>query len=655
MNDIFADLLDVYVIIYLDDILVYSNDPSEHTAHVREVLRRLRKHGMYARVEKCHFHVDTVEYLGYILSTDGLIMDESKVEVIKNWPTPRKVKDIQSFLGFANFYRRFIHKYSDIVIPLTRLTRKDIPWDFNEECRIAFENLKKAFISAPVLTHWYPDAEMILETDASDYAIAAILNIMKEDKEIHPVAFFSRTLNSAELNYDTHDKELLAIHEAFRTWRRYLEGSAKPITVITDHKNLEYFSTTKLLSRRQARWSEHLAPFNFVIRFRPGKLGAKPDALTRRWDVYPKGGDSDYASANPQNYRPVFTQDHLIASHRATYMALPTLRAAVVMDIDKLHSDIKNALLKDNTSVSRVQSLTSGNSDPRWSIDDNGLLRHDNRIWVPDLDDLRLRILQYKHDHIISGHFGQNKTIELIRREYVWPKLRTFVKDFCKTCVTCLRSKAPRHRPYGLLKQLPIPERPWNSISMDFIEKLPVSSGFDAILVIVDRLSKQGIFIPTNDTATSAEVAMLFVIHVFSKHGVPSHVTSDRGPEFVSHFFRSLGKALDMNLHFTSGYHPEADGQTERTNQTLEQYIRIYCNYQQDNWKELLPIAKFAYNNAPNATMGVSPFYANKGYNPSITVHTERDLTSYRAREFAIDLDELHQHVRHPIAEAQKR
>jgi IS30 family transposase len=158
---------------------------------------------------------------------------------------------------------------------------------------------------------------------------------------------------------------------------------------------------------------------------------------------------------------------------------------------------------------------------------------------------------------------------------------------------------------------------------MDFIEKLPLSSGCDAILVIVDCLPKQGIFILTTDTVTSAELAMLFVIHVFSKHGVPSHITSDQGSEFVSHFFHSLGKTLDMNLHFTSGYHPEADGQTEQMNQTLEQYIRVYCNYQQDNWKQLLPLAKFTYNNAPNATMGISPFFVNKGYNPSITVYPE--------------------------------
>jgi IS30 family transposase len=180
---------------------------------------------------------------------------------------------------------------------------------------------------------------------------------------------------------------------------------------------------------------------------------------------------------------------------------------------------------------------------------------------------------------------------------------------------------------------------------MDFIEKLPNSDGYSAILVVVDRLTKQAIFIPTHDTVTSAQLAHLFLLHVFSKHGVPSHVTSDRGSEFVSHFFRSLGQALDMKLHFTSGYHPEADGQTERTNQTLEQYLRVYCNYQQDNWSHLLPLAEFAFNNSPSATTGISPFFANKGYHPNLSVHMDRELTSTRAKEFVVDLDELHRQL----------
>jgi len=190
---------------------------------------------------------------------------------------------------------------------------------------------------------------------------------------------------------------------------------------------------------------------------------------------------------------------------------------------------------------------------------------------------------------------------------------------------------------------------------MDFIEQLPPSNGFTAILVIVDRLSKQSVFILTHDMITSQGLAKLFVMHVFSKHGVLSHITSDRGSEFVSHFFRSLGTALDMKLHFTSGYHPEADGQTERTNHTLEQYIRVYCNYQQDNWSELLPLAEFAYNNVPSTTTGVTPFFANKGYHPNISVYPEHNLASARVRDFVTDLDKLYQELRTAMAEAQER
>ena len=480
--------------------------------------------------------------------------------------------------------------------------------------------------------------------------MGAILSIIALDNEVHPVAFHSRTFTSSELNYDTHDKELLAIYESFRIWRHYLEGSALPIDTVTDHKNLEYFSTTKILSRRQARWSEFLSQFNLVIRFRPGKLGTKPDSLTRRWDVYPKGGENDYSKVNPHNFRPVFTQEQLSASLRATQLIHPALRASITMDVEQLHEDILSALPKDSDISEHLR-------DPqgRWTLDEEGFLRLDDRIYVPNADNLRLRVLLYKHDHILSGHLGQSKTIELIRREYTWPGLRTFVQEYCKSCVTCKRTKPQRHKPYGTLQQLPIPEKPWNSISMDFIEKLPLSNGYDAALVIVDRLTKQGIFIPTHDTITSEELAQLFVIHVFSKHRVPEHVTCDRGSEFVSRFFRSLGKALNMKLHFTSGYHPEGDGQTERVNQTLEQYLRVYCNYQQDNWSSLLPLAEFAYNNAPSATTGTSPFFANKGYHPNLTIHPERDLASARAREFTVNLDELHAELKENISEAQAR
>jgi len=234
----------------------------------------LRKHGLYANADKCEFHKTTVEYLGYILTPDGLLMDKTKVQTIVNWPEPCKVKDVQSFLGFTNFYCWFIHGYSDIVIPLTHLTCKNSLWKFDSKCHTAFEKLKEEFTHAPVLTHWVPDAKIVVKTDALDYALTAILSTYTPDGELHPIAFHSRSFNPVELNYDTHDKELLTIFKAFKHWCQYLEGSRTLIDVVTDHKNLEYFATTKLLTRRQARWSEFLSQFNMVIRFRPGKLGA---------------------------------------------------------------------------------------------------------------------------------------------------------------------------------------------------------------------------------------------------------------------------------------------------------------------------------------------------------------------------------------------
>jgi len=281
VNTIFADMLDVCVVMYLDNILIYSEDMESHQQHVREVLRHLRLHGLFAKPEKCEFHSDSVEYLGYCLSLEGLTMSLDKIQTISAWPEPQKVKDIQSFLGFANFYRQFIFNYSNIVVPLTRLTRKDAPWNFSKDCRRSFNALKHAFTTVPILTHFIPDTPIIVETNASDYAVTGILSITCVDGEICPVAYYSWTLTAPELNYDTHDKELLATFEAFWNWRHYLKGSASPIDVVTDHKNLKYFSTSKVLSRRQAWWSEFLSQFNLVIRFCPGKLGAKPDALTR--------------------------------------------------------------------------------------------------------------------------------------------------------------------------------------------------------------------------------------------------------------------------------------------------------------------------------------------------------------------------------------
>ncbi|KAJ3560639.1 hypothetical protein NP233_g10703 [Leucocoprinus birnbaumii] len=425
------------------------------------------------------------------------------------------------------------------------------PWNFtNKHCE-SFKTLKKAFMCTPVLTHWIPDAQIVVKTDASYYALAAILSIIALDGDIHPVAFHSCTFNPAELNYDVHDKELLAIFKAFQIWQHYLEGLALPVDVVTNHKNLEYFSTTKVLTHRQACWSKYLAQFNPVIRFCPGQLGTRPDALTRQWDIYLKGGNNGYATVNPHNFRPVFTQEQLAASLQASALYFPTLCAGVVIDYDLLHKDILAALPSDPIASQHLSSPQGC-----WSVDSDGFLRLDDCIYVPDSNNLPLRVLQYKHDHMLSDTTDRTGLLILSGKSILGPK-----------CIHSSRTSA------RVVLPLLIPDHPWNSISMDFIKKLPPSTGFNTILVIVNCLTKQSLFIPTHDTITCTELTRLFILHVFSKHGVPLHITSDRRSEFVSHFFRSLGQVLEMKLHFTSGYHPEGNGQTEQMNQTLEQYL----------------------------------------------------------------------------------
>jgi len=279
-----------------------------------------------------------------------------------------------------------------------------------------------------------------------------------------------------------------------------------------------------------------------VICFCPGRLGAKPDALTRQWDIYPKEGDTHYAQLNPHNFRPVFTQEQLSASLCATFLEGPVLCASIIMDVEKLHEDIRTPQSEDESlcnhfrEASNTSAKSDDSSESRWMVDESGFLRLDNRIFVPDAKDLKLRILQQYHDHILAGHFGQNWTLENIRQQYTWPLICEFVQDYVWSCVACARNKVPHHKPYGLLHPLPVPERPWESISMDFIEELPNSNSYNSILVIIDCASKQAIFISTDIHITSKQLAQLFILHVFSKHGIPNHVTSDRGSEFIFHF-----------------------------------------------------------------------------------------------------------------------
>ena len=589
INDVLRPYLDVFVVVYLDDILIFSDNQEQHVQHVTTVLEALSQHDLYVKAEKCDFHVTSTEFLGYNISPSGITMAKDKVQAIKDWPTPKSKHDVQVFLGFCNFYRRFIENFSKLAKPLYLLTG-NVSFNWSEQANDSFTSLKSKFQEAPLLCHFSPDKPTFVETDASNYALGAILSQTQSNGKTHPVAFFARSLSSAEQNYEIYDKEMLGIVEALKHWRTYLEESPKLTTIHTDHKNLEYFTTTKVLNQRQARWSELLSRYNFVIKYKQGHNN-KADALSRRPDLKPEGG----IEASPP----------LIAPHQY-------IRATATTSSGSLIGQIRNAYLADPTSNLAV---------PRGIQLDvkEGLVFMGHQVYVPPVPALKLQILQDKHDSPLSGHQGLAKTFELISREFYWPELRKDTLKYVQSCDVCQRTKTPRHLPYGLLQPLEIADTPWASISMDFIVKLPLSQNFDSILVVVDRLTKMSHFIPCREAMAARELAELVFANVFKLHGLPRDIVTDRGPTFRAQFTQQVLKLLQTKSKMSTSFHPQTDGQTERVNQTLEQYLRCYVSSQQDDWSQWLPMAEFQYNNTQSSTTSMSPFYANYGFHPRMS------------------------------------
>ena len=265
INDALREYLDDFCIAYMDDVLVYTNGTlEEHIQHVRKVLKRLQEHELYVKLEKCEFHVQETRFLGFIISPDGIAMDPDRIKTIVEWPVPKSQYDIQVFLGFANFYRCFIDGYSRVVLPLTNLLKKSQKFLWTARAQEALDKLKTLFTTAPILKHFDPDLPITLHADSSGAAISGIIS-QPHNGVLHPVAFWSRKCIPAECNYDIHDREMLAIVECMKHWRHYLEGAKYPIQIKSDHKNLEVFMTTKVLNRRQARWAEFLASYDFVL------------------------------------------------------------------------------------------------------------------------------------------------------------------------------------------------------------------------------------------------------------------------------------------------------------------------------------------------------------------------------------------------------
>ncbi|KAH0610986.1 uncharacterized protein H6S33_011413 [Morchella sextelata] len=625
MNDALREFLDQGVVVYLDDILIYSKSREEHRELVGKVLSRLQEYNLVANPKKSFFELIEIEFLGYILAPAGVTMALDKVMSVTNWQAPRSVKEVQIFMGFANFYRRFIHNFSGVCKPITDCLRgdaKNFVWSMMAQA--AFEKLKTLFTSAPILVHFSPDRQTIVETDASDFAIAAILSQVIDGKT-HPVAFYSRKLNPAELNYDVWDKEMLGIVSAFKQWRHYLEGPSRTVLVYTDHKNLEYFSTTKVLNRRQARWAESLAEFDFKIIYRPGTKNGKADALSRRPEYRPEGGGTLGKQPIDKFFKPgQLAEEEFVVS-------AVSLASKGVIDWSKNFLDhVRQAASGDPTWVGLKERVEQGEKlgEMKDIAEKDGLLFYKNRLYIPADDRIKIRIAQAEHDSKVAGHFGQDKTLELITRNFYWPKMNEWIDDYVRSCDECQRNKPSRHKKYGALLPLSTPHSVWQSISMDFVVQLPESKGYNQIWVVVDRFSKMSHFIPLVAETTAQDLAKIFLGQIWRLHGLPLDIVSDRDAKFTSSFWASLMELLDVRIRMSTAFHPQTDGQTERVNQTLEHYLRAFCNYEQDDWAELLPLAEYAYNNSVTTATGQSPFYTNYGYNPRTNWPTEAEVVN---------------------------
>ncbi|MBW0494568.1 hypothetical protein O181_034283, partial [Austropuccinia psidii MF-1] len=458
--------------------------------------------------------------------------------------------------------------------------------------------LKEAFTTAPILSHFNPSLPTIVKTDHSDYALGAILSQVNDSGK-HPIAFDSRKLLPAELNYEIHDKELLGIVWALKCWRAFLLSISNSFEVLTDHSSLQYFISSKVLTCRQAQWAEFLSEFHFTITYCPER-------------------GVDFISKNPQNFHQAIKQDGIQESR------FFSIKVEILSDL--VHK-IQKEVWQDKDYKEILKKLARGESVTDYSLEPQAkLLLLKNRVVIPSNEEILLNILQKRHDSPLAGHPGQEKTLKLIKRDFDWAGMNQLIKDYVSSCQKCSRNKDIHHKKFGLLKTLQIPSGPWNSLSMDFITQLPLSNNFDSILVVVDRFSKMAIFIPAYKTITSLELAQIFISHVFSKHGLSVSIVSDRGSLFVSSFWTNLFQQLKISRDISTAFHPETDGQTKRVNQTLEQYLRMYVSYNQDYWHTWLPLAEFAYNNAENSSTKQSPFFTIYGRNPSFdSIHISHD------------------------------
>lgn len=555
--------------VYLDDVVIFGKTFEEHLIRLRNVLSCLRAAQLKIQLEKCHFVVNEVAYLGHVVGRDGVRPDPKTVEAIRTYPVPKNPKEVQKFLGLAGWYRRFIPDYATKAKPLTELTRKDQTFKWEAAQEQAFQTLTGYLCSDSVLI--YPDFSepFLLATDASGVAVGAVLSQKREGYD-RPIAYASRGLNAAERNYTVTEQELLAVVWAIKQFRCYLYG--RRFTLITDHAALRWMLSIKDPSSRLTRWALRLEEYDYDVIHRPGKLHKNADALSR------VSLPSPVQDSQVNGVRIILGE-----SLKDQWQEEQNKDPACLL------WEKQGRAYRSEDGTLYVRSSTKGYNDqlvvPRGRV--TGVIR-------------------VNHDLPTAGHRGIQGTLARIQLRYVWNHMERDVTEYVRTCHVCAETKTPTRLAAPVQPHM-LPTRPFQIIALDIVGRLPRTlRGNEYILTVMDHYSRYVEAIPL-PSQRAARVTRALVDEVFSRHGIPEVVLTDQGRNFTSGVVQELCRKLNIKKVQTTAYHPEANGRLERVHRTLVTMMKPWLRPDGRNWDEWLPFALMAYRGGPHRGTGFTP------------------------------------------------
>ena len=627
------------VLVYIDDVLIFSKDFETHLHDLTQVFSKLRQAGLTLQPSKCHFAVKQLKFLGHVISRHGVEVDSEKTKVVSQLPVPKKQKQVRSFLGMANYYRKFIQNYAKIATPLNALLKKDSIFMWTKECQQAFDTLKKALVSAPILSYPSPDKSFILTCDASDNAIGYYLSQMSDDGKEQVIAYGGKALSKEEKKYCTSEKELLAVVKGVQAYRPYLVGAK--FTVYTDHRALVWLKSAKHTGRLE-RWALKLQEYNYDIIHRPGKSNYVADALSRL--SYPvQTQDSDCSTDNTPEVSSVQVDENTENSQSVQVNLFYTANDTdvIVIQEDQLQpvvedskqlsqlqrecDDFKHIILylesqllpKDKTkhdaivAESKHYSLTNGilthffqRRCKRQQEED----RFITQIALPKV--LRLDALRQYHDSLAGGgHLGIEKVRASIIQKYFWPRMHQDIVDYVKSCTRCQLAKRNFNPTKPPMNPMPVKEK-FECWQIDILGPLNKSShGYEYILLCIDAGTRWPEAFPLR-SQNAMEVATVLFDNIISRYGAPSILFSDRGRNFMSKVINALCEIFDISQYHTSAYHPNTNGMVERQNSVIAQSLRAYCDKDQKLWPKFLSGIMMSFRKSISAnSTEFSPFF----------------------------------------------